>query len=231
MKIGKKHVEAKKKIAKDVYKPEEAIKLVKDLAYAKFDETVEAHFRLGVDPKQADQQVRGVAILPNGTGKNIRVLVFAQGEKVQEAKEAGADFIGGDEMVEKIQKGWLDFDAVVSTPDMMSKVGKLGRILGPRRLMPNPKVGTVTFEVAKAVKDLKAGRVEYRTDKYGIIHVIIGKISFSEKQLLENYATILDEISRAKPSAAKGRYLRDITLASTMGPGVRVDPMASTTVA
>jgi large subunit ribosomal protein L1 len=231
LKTGKKHLEAKKKIAKEVYKPEEAIKLVKDLAYAKFDETVEAHFRLGVDPKQADQQVRGVAILPNGTGKNIRVLVFAQGEKVQEAKEAGADFVGGDDLVEKIQKGWLDFDAAVSTPDMMSKVGRLGRILGPRRLMPNPKVGTVTFEVAKAVKDLKAGRVEYRTDKYGIIHVIIGKISFSEEQLLENYATILDEIARAKPSAAKGRYLRDITLASTMGPGVRVDPMASTAVA
>ena len=195
------------------------------MANAKFDETVELAVKLGVDPKHADQQVRGAVVLPHGTGRTRKVLVFAKGEKVTEAEEAGADFVGGEELVQKIQnENWLDFDVVVATPDMMSVVGRLGRILGPKGLMPNPKSGTVTFDVGKAVSEIKAGKVEYRVDKSSIIHLPIGKVSFETEQLRENFATIMEEIVKARPAAAKGRYLRSITLSSTMGPGVKVSP-------
>ena len=206
-----------------VYAPMPAIRLVKETANAKFDETIEAHFRLGVDTRKADEQVRGSVNLPNGTGKAVRVAVFAQGDKAKEAEAAGADFVGADDLVEKIQGGFLDFDATVATPDMMSKVGRLGKILGTRGLMPNPKLGTVTNDVAKVVGELKTGKVEYRADKFGIAHVAIGKASFDEKALAENYGAVLDEIVRAKPAGAKGRYIKSITLASTMGPGIWVD--------
>jgi large subunit ribosomal protein L1 len=206
-----------------LYAPLEAVRLAKEVASANFDETVEAHFRLGIDTRQADQQVRGAVSLPNGTGKTVRVAVFAQGEKAKEAEAAGADVVGAEELIERISGGFLDFDATVATPDMMAKVGKLGKILGTRGLMPNPKLGTVTMDVGRVVKELKAGKVEYRADKFGIAHVGIGKVSFSEEALIENYGTVLDEILRAKPSAAKGRYLKSITIASTMGPGVKVD--------
>ncbi len=206
-----------------LYHPLEAVKLVKECSTAKFDETVEVHFRLGVDTRQADQQVRGSVSLPHGTGKEVRVVVFAEGEKAREAELAGADVVGSDDLVAQIQAGFLDFDAAVATPDMMGKVGKLGKILGPRSLMPNPKLGTVTNNVAQIVTELKAGRVEYRADKFGIAHVPMGRASFDEKQLLENYATLLDEIVRVKPASAKGRYLKSITIASTMGPGIKVD--------
>jgi len=205
------------------YQAVEAIELVKKMANAKFDETVELAVKLGVDPKHADQQVRGAVVLPHGTGRTRKVLVFAKGEKVTEAEEAGADFVGGEELVQKIQnENWLDFDVVVATPDMMSVVGRLGRILGPKGLMPNPKSGTVTFDVGKAVSEIKAGKVEYRVDKSSIIHLPIGKVSFETEQLRENFATIMEEIVKARPAAAKGRYLRSITLSSTMGPGVKV---------
>ena len=205
------------------YQAVEAIELVKKMANAKFDETVELAVKLGVDPKHADQQVRGAVVLPHGTGRTRTVLVFAKGEKVTEAEEAGADFVGGEELVQKIQnENWLDFDVVVATPDMMSVVGRLGRILGPKGLMPNPKSGTVTFDVGKAVSEIKAGKVEYRVDKSSIIHLPIGKVSFETEQLRENFATIMEEIVKARPAAAKGRYLRSITLSSTMGPGVKV---------
>lgn len=224
VKKGKKYVEAAGKVERDrLYAPLEAVRLAKELATAKFDETVEAHFRLGIDTRQADQQVRGSVSLPHGTGKTVRVAVFAEGEKAREAEAAGADVVGSDDLVERIQKGFLDFDATVATPDQMSKVGRLGKILGTRGLMPNPKLGTVTMDVARVVGELKAGRVEYRADKFGIAHVGIGRVSFDEKSLVENYATVLDEIVRAKPAAAKGRYLKSITLATTMGPGIKVD--------
>jgi large subunit ribosomal protein L1 len=205
------------------YGPAEAIKLLKGAPDTKFDETVELSIKLGVDPRKADQMVRGAVSLPKGTGKTVRVVAFAKGEKAKEAEEAGADAVGDDDLAERIQGGWLDFDAAVATPDMMPVVGKLGRVLGPRGLMPNPKSGTVSDDVAKAVRDLKGGLVEYRTDRHGNLHLIIGKKSFSEDDLAENYATVIDEIIRAKPAASKGRYLRGITLSSTMGPGIRID--------
>ncbi|MDP2182530.1 MAG: 50S ribosomal protein L1 [Actinomycetota bacterium] len=225
MKLGKRMREAVSRIEKDrLYTPLEAVKLAKECAAAKFDETVEVHFRLGIDTRQADQQVRGSVSLPHGTGKVVRVAVFAEGDKAREAEAAGADVVGSDDLVEKIQKGFTDFDAAVATPDQMSKVGKLGKVLGPRGLMPNPKLGTVTMDVARVVGELKAGKVEYRADKFGIAHVGIGKASFSETELVENYGSLLDEILRAKPSSSKGRYIKSITLTSTMGPGVKVDP-------
>jgi len=225
MKIAKKMKAALAKVDKEtLYSPLNAVRLAKEVASAKFDETVEAHIRLGVDPRQSEQQVRGTVVLPHGTGKTARVVVFAQGDKAREAEEAGADAVGADDLVEKVQKGWLEFDAAVATPDMMGKVGKVGKVLGPRGLMPNPKTGTVTFDVGKAVKDIKGGKVEYRVDKFAIMHLIIGKVSFDERQLVENYEALLDEIVRAKPSAAKGKYLRTISLSTTMGPGIKVDP-------
>lgn len=212
------------KVEKDkLYAPLAAVRLAKEVATAKFDETFEAHFRLGIDTRQADQQVRGSISLPYGTGKTVRVAVFAEGEKAREAEAAGADVIGSDDLIAQIQGGFLDFDATVATPDMMAKVGRLGKILGTRGLMPNPKLGTVTPDVTKIVGELKAGRVEYRADRYGICHVPIGKISFEVEKLVENYATLLEEILRVKPAASKGRYIKSITFASTMGPGIAVD--------
>jgi len=224
MKVAKRMKEALTRVEKDkLYSPLEAVKLAKELATAKFDETVEAHFRLGIDTRQADQQVRGSVSLPNGTGKTVRVAVFAEGDKAREAEAAGADVVGSDDLVERIQAGFLDFDATVATPDQMSKVGKLGKILGTRGLMPNPKLGTVTMDVGRVVKELKAGKVEYRADKFGIAHVGIGKASFDAAKLVENYGAVLDEIVRAKPAVAKGRYLKSITVTTTMGPGIKVD--------
>ena len=225
MKRGKKYLDAVKSYDKTaVYDTEDAIKLVKSTATAKFDETVEAHIRLGVDGRHADQQVRGAVVLPNGTGKSVRVLVFAKGDKLAEAEAAGADFFGGEELIPRIQnEGWFDYDVVVATPDMMGVVGRLGRILGPKGLMPNPKAGTVTMDVTKAVKEIKAGKVEYRLDKTNIIHVPVGKASFTEEALTENFQTLMDAIVKARPSAAKGQYLRSVTLACTMGPGVKVN--------
>jgi large subunit ribosomal protein L1 len=207
-----------------LYEPQEAIQITKKLPDARFDATVEVAFRLGVDPRKADQMIRGTVSLPNGTGKEVRVLVIAQGDKAREAEGAGADVVGGAEILEKIQGGWFDFDVTVATPDMMSQVGKLGKLLGPRGLMPNPKAGTVTFDVEKAVKDIKGGKVEYRVDRQGNVHLVLGKKSFDEKKLLENYATVLEEIIRAKPAAAKGKYIKSITISTSMGPGVKVDP-------
>lgn len=208
-----------------LYDPQEAFDLVEKTAKANFDETVQLSVRLGVDPRHADQQVRGTVVLPHGTGRTRTVLVFAKGEKAKEAENAGADYVGAEELVEKIQnEGWLDFDVVVATPDMMSVVGRLGRILGPKGLMPNPKSGTVTFEVEKAVKEIKAGKVEYRVDKAGIINVPIGKVSFGKYKLIDNFNTIMEAIIKAKPAAAKGRYLRSVVLSSTMGPGIKVNP-------
>ena len=225
MQVSKKRREAQEKVDRErLYSPREAAELAKSVAKANFDETVEVHVRLGVDPRQADQQVRGTVVLPHGTGKAARVAVFAQGDKAREAQEAGADEVGADDLIEKVQKGWLDFDAAVATPDLMGKVGKLGRVLGPRGLMPNPKTGTVTFDVGKAVGDIKRGRVEYRVDKFAIMHLVIGKVSFDVRQLAENYEALLEEIIRAKPSAAKGKYLRSIVMTTTMGPAVAVDP-------
>ena len=224
MSIGKKRKSALDKVDRErIYSPKEAITLAKELASAKFDETVEAHVRLGVDPRQAEQMVRGTVVLPHGTGKTMRVIVFAQGDKAAEAKEAGADEVGSDDLLEKVQGGWMEFDTAVATPDMMGKVGKLGRVLGPRGLMPNPKTGTVTFEVGKAVRDAKGGKVEYRVDKFAIMHLIIGKASFEARQLIENYETLIDEIVRAKPAASKGRYIKSISVSTTMGPGMLVD--------
>ncbi len=226
LKHGKKYQDAVKKIDRTVpLEPTEAISLVKTIAPAKFDETVEVAVRLGVDPRHADQQVRGAVVLPHGTGKTATVLVFAKGEKHKEAENAGADYVGAEDMVEKIQGGWLDFDVAIATPDMMGAVGKLGRILGPRGLMPNPKTGTVTFDVERAIKDVKAGKIEYRTDKAGIIHAPIGKVSFETEKLTENFQTLMETLVRAKPAAAKGTYLKSITVSSTMGPGVKINPL------
>ena len=200
------------------------MKLVKECATAKFDETVEAHFRLGVDTRQAEQQVRGTVSLPHGTGKEVRVAVFAEGDKAREAEAAGADVVGSDDLVEKIEGGFFDFDAAIATPDMMAKVGKLGKVLGPRGLMPNPKLGTVTMDVGQIVGELKAGHVEYRADKFGIAHVTIGRASFDETSLVENYGALLDEIVRVKPASSKGQYIKSITVTTTMGPGIKIDP-------
>lgn len=222
-KPGKKYQDAVKLIEEGkVYSPSEAMELVKKTATAKFDETIELHVRLGVDPKYPDQQVRGAMVLPNGTGKSQRVLVFAKGEKVKEAEDAGADFVGSDEIVQKIQGGWLDFDIAVATPDMMGTVGRLGKILGPRGLMPNPKLGTVTMDLTKAIGEVKAGKVEYRTDKAGNVHVSIGKASFDAEKLQQNYQALMDTLIRVKPAAAKGQYIRSVTVSATMGPGVPV---------
>lgn len=225
MSQGKRYTEAAQKLDRDkLYTPGEALDLVKSLATAKFDETIELNFRLGVDPRKADQGVRGTISLPKGTGKPIRVVVFAQADKAREAREAGADEVGDAELAQKIEKGWLDFDVAIATPDMMPVVGKLGRILGPRNLMPNPKSGTVTPDVAKAVKEVKGGRIEYKNDKQANIHTIIGKASFSKEDLAANYQAVVDEVLRAKPSAAKGKYIKGLSVSSTMGPGVRIDP-------
>ena len=224
MKHGKKYGEAAKLVDRATqYDPAEAIGLVKKTATAKFDETVEVHIRTGCDGRHAEQHIRGAVVLPNGTGKTVKVLVFAKGAKLDEAQAAGADFVGGDELIPKIQnEGWLDFDVVVATPDMMGVVGRLGKVLGPKGLMPNPKAGTVTMDVTKAINDIKAGKIEYRLDKSNIIHVPVGKASFSEEALAENYKALMDAIMKAKPSALKGQYLKSITLATTMGPGVKV---------
>ncbi len=223
-KHGKNFRAAAEKVEKfKLYTPLEAVKLVKEVAPAKFDETVEAHFRLGVDTRKADQNIRGSISLPHGTGKSVRVAVFAEGEKAREAEEAGADVIGSDDLVAQIQAGEINFDAAIATPNMMAKVGRIGKILGPRGLMPNPKLGTVTMDVAKMVSELKAGRVEYRADRYGICHVPVGKVSFDAEKLVENYAALYTELLRVKPASAKGRYVKSISLSSTMGPGVKVD--------
>ena len=225
MKHGKKYGEAAKLVDRATqYDPAEAIGLVKKTATAKFDETVEVHIRTGCDGRHAEQQIRGAVVLPNGTGKTVKVLVFAKGAKLDEAQAAGADFVGGDELIPKIQnEGWLDFDVVVATPDMMGVVGRLGRVLGPKGLMPNPKAGTVTMDVTKAIKEIKAGKIEYRLDKTNIIHVPVGKASFTEEQLADNFQTLMDAILKAKPSTVKGAYLKSVALTSTMGPGVKLN--------
>ena len=225
MKRGKKYQEAVKSFDKAAqYDVAEAISLVKKNATAKFDETIELHIRTGCDGRHAEQQIRGAVVLPHGTGKSVKVLVFAKGTKVDEAQAAGADYVGGEELIPKIQnEGWLDFDVVVATPDMMGVVGRLGRVLGPKGLMPNPKAGTVTMDVTKAIKEIKAGKIEYRLDKTNIIHVPVGKASFTEEQLADNFQTLIDAIVKAKPAAAKGQYFRNVTITSTMGPGVKID--------
>jgi len=222
---GKRYLTAaKQRDPRTLYAPDEAVRLLKATASAKFNETIEAHVRLGVDPKQADQQVRGTVVLPHGTGKSVRVLVFAKGEKAREAEAAGADFVGAEDLIEKVQGGWMDFDVAAASPDVMNLVGRLGRLLGPRGLMPNPKAGTVTMDLARAVREIKAGKIEFRLDKAGIIHVPLGKANFTEAQLLENLTTLVDAVMRAKPAAAKGQYVRSLAIASTMGPGIRIDP-------
>ena len=227
MKRGKRYSEAAKAIDRAaLYEKEEAVALVKKAAVAKFDETIEAHIRTGCDGRHADQQIRGAVVLPHGTGKTVRILVFAKDAKADEAQAAGADYVGGQELVPKIQnEGWLDFDVVVATPDMMGVVGRLGRVLGPKGLMPNPKAGTVTMDVTKAINDIKAGKIEYRLDKTNIIHVPIGKASFTEEQLADNFQTLVDAIIKARPAAVKGQFLKSVTLTSTMGPGIKVNPM------
>lgn len=223
--MGKKIKAAKEQVEPGKEYPlNEAVGLVKKMAYAKFDETVDLVFNLGVDPRKSDQMVRGTVVLPHGSGKSVRVLVFAKGEKEKEARDAGADFVGAEDVVEKITKGWLDFDKVVATPDIMGVVGKLGKILGPRGLMPNPKLGTVTFDVGKAVREIKAGKVEYKAEKAGVVHIPIGKVSFDEQKLLDNARAIIDAVNKAKPSTSKGKYLKKLSISSTMGPGLRVDP-------
>jgi large subunit ribosomal protein L1 len=229
-KHGKNFTDVKAKVEPRPYPLTEALSLAKDSAFAKFDETMEVAMRLGVDPRHADQMVRGTVVLPHGTGKSVRVLVFATGEKIKEAEEAGADYVGGDDLAKKVADGWLDFDAVVATPDMMKTVGKLGRTLGPRGLMPNPKTGTVTFEVGAAVGQIKAGKIEFRVDKAGIIHAPFGKASFSLEQLQENAEALIGAVLKARPSAAKGKYVKSVSLSSTMGPGVRVDEGAFTEI-
>ena len=226
MKRGKKYVEAAKLIERgNLYDKEEAVALVKKSAVAKFDETIEAHIRTGCDGRHADQQIRGAVVLPHGTGKKVRILVFAKDAKAEEAKAAGADYVGAEDLIPKIQnEGWFEFDVVVATPDMMGVVGRLGRVLGPKGLMPNPKAGTETMDVTKAVNDIKAGKIEYRLDKTNIIHVPLGKASFTEEQLADNFQTLIDAIMKAKPAAVKGQYLKSVTLTSTMGPGVKINP-------
>lgn len=227
MKRGKKYIEALKLIDRTkMYEPAEAIELVKKTAKAKFDETVEVHVKLGVDSRHADQQVRGTVVLPYGTGKKVKVLVFAKGDKAKEAEKAGADYVGAEELVAKIQnENWLDFDVVVATPDMMPVVSRLGKILGPKGLMPNPKTGTVTMDIEKAIKDIKAGKIEYRVDKTNIIHCPIGKVSFDDFKLKENFKTLMEAIIKAKPATVKGQYLKSVTIASTMGPGIKINPL------
>ena len=226
MKRGKKYVEAAKTIDRGtLYDVADAVSLVKKTATAKFDETIEAHIRTGCDGRHADQQIRGAVVLPHGTGKKVRILVFAKDAKAEEAKAAGADFVGGEELIPKIQnENWFEFDVVVATPDMMGVVGRLGRVLGPKGLMPNPKAGTVTMDVAKAIKDIKAGKIEYRLDKTNIIHVPVGKVSFGTEKLLENFQTLMSAIIKAKPSSAKGQYLKSVVISSTMGPGIKINP-------
>ena len=224
--MGKKFTEALAKVSKPEYSLEEASALLKEVAFAKFDEGVEIALSLGVDPKRADQMVRGTTVLPHGTGKKIRIVVIAKGEKEQEAREAGADFAGGDDLLQKIQDGWLDFDSMIATPDMMGAVGKMGKVLGPRGLMPNPKTGTVTFEVGKAVQEIRKGRVEYRVDKAGNVHVPVGKMSFQSQQIADNVRTVFDSILKAKPSSSKGKYVKSATLSSTMGPAIRLDSVS-----
>jgi large subunit ribosomal protein L1 len=222
---GKRYQESLSKVDRErEYTPAEAVTLLKQLPTAKFDETVEVAFRMGVDPRKADQMIRGTVSLPHGTGRSVRVAAFAQGDKAREAQEAGADLVGGDDLVDEIIKGTIDFDAAVATPDMMSVVGKAGRVLGPRGLMPNPKAGTVTSDIGKAVRDIKAGRLEYRVDRQGNLHLVIGKRSFDERRLLDNYLAVVDEVIRAKPSTAKGKYIKTVTVSSTMGPGIKIDP-------
>ena len=227
MKRGKRYSEAAKAIDRAaLYEKEEAVALVKKAAVAKFDETIEAHIRTGCDGRHADQQIRGAVVLPHGTGKTVRILVFAKGPKADEAQAAGADYVGAEELIPKIQnEGWLDFDVVVATPDMMGVVGRLGRVLGPKGLMPNPKAGTVTMDVTKAIQDIKAGKIEYRLDKTNIIHVPLGKASFTEEQLTDNFQTLIDAIIKARPAAVKGQFLKSVVLTSTMGPGVKINPM------
>ena len=226
MKKGKKYTEAAKLIDRTMtYDPAEAVALVKKAATAKFDETVEAHIRTGCDGRHAEQQIRGAVVLPHGTGKTVRVLVFAKGDKANEAEAAGADYVGGEELIPKIQNdGWFEFDVVVATPDMMGVVGRLGRVLGPKGLMPNPKAGTVTMDVTKAIKDIKAGKIEYRLDKTNIIHVPVGKVSFGTEKLLENFQTLMSAVLKAKPATAKGQYLKSVVITSTMGPGIKINP-------
>jgi large subunit ribosomal protein L1 len=227
MKPGRKRKEAIEAVDRErFYAITEACELVKKASFAKFDETVDIAVRLGVDPKHADQMVRGATVLPHGIGKTVRVLVFAKGEKATEAQSAGADFVGADELVQKVQDGWLDFDTVVATPDMMGQVGRLGRVLGPRGLMPNPKVGTVTFDVTKAVQEVKAGKIEFRVEKAGIVHAPVGKRSFETEKLLGNAKALIDALLRAKPASAKGQYVRTITMSTTMGPGIKIDPLS-----
>ncbi|MBO4477820.1 MAG: 50S ribosomal protein L1 [Lachnospiraceae bacterium] len=227
MKRGKKYIEAAKLVDRSTqYDVADAIALVKKASTAKFDETVEVHVRTGCDGRHADQQIRGAVVLPHGTGKTVRILVFAKGDKADEATAAGADYVGAEELIPKIQnEGWLDFDVVVATPNMMGVVGRLGRVLGPKGLMPNPKAGTVTMDIAKAVNEIKAGKIEYRLDKSNIVHVPVGKVSFSEEQLADNFQAIMDAIIKAKPAAVKGQYLKSVTIASTMGPGVKLNPI------
>ena len=224
--MGKKFNASLEKVTKATHSLEEASELVKQMAFAKFDETVEMSLRLGVDPKRADQMVRGTTVLPHGTGKKIRILVVAKGEKEQEARQAGADFVGSDDLLKKIQEGWLDFDSVIATPDMMGAVGKMGKVLGPRGLMPNPKTGTVTFEVGKAIEEIRKGRVEYKVDKAGNVHVPVGKVSFEANQIKENAQSVFDSIVKAKPSSSKGKYIKSATLSSTMGPGIPLDSVS-----
>ena len=226
MRRGKKYKEKIESLDKSrLYSPKEAIEWIIANHYVKFKEAVDISINLGVDPRKADQIVRGALVLPNGTGKTPKILVFAQGEKIKEAQDAGVDYVGGEDLVEKISGGWLDFEVCISTPDMMKNVGKVAKILGPRKLMPNPKSGTVTFELTKTINEAKAGRLEYRTDKNGVIHATIGRVSFDAKQLLENYASFLDAINKARPSSTKGRYIKSIYLSSTMGPGIKIDPL------
>lgn len=222
---GKRYEDASKQINNELYEPQAGLELVKNLAKAKFDETIDVAFRLNLDPRHADQQVRGAIVLPHGTGKTRTVLVFAKGEKAKEAEEAGADFVGAEEIVEKIQGGWFGFDVAVATPDMMGVVGRLGKLLGPKGLMPNPKVGTVTFDVARAIKEIKAGKVEYRVDKTGIVHAPVGKASFTLEMLQENFQALAEAVIKAKPSGAKGQYIKSVSLSSTMGPSVKLNPL------
>ncbi|MDD4776365.1 MAG: 50S ribosomal protein L1 [Syntrophomonas sp.] len=226
MRRGKAYKEAIAKIDRNkLHEPVEAIQLVKEIASAKFDETIEAHVKLGVDPRHADQQVRGTVSLPHGTGRTLKVLVFAKGEKLKEAEQAGGDYVGGEDLAERIQGGWFDFDVAVATPDMMSVVGKLGKILGPRGLMPNPKAGTVTFDIERTIKELKAGRIEFRVDKTSIVHVPIGRVSFEPEQLQDNLNAFAEALIKAKPAAAKGQYMRSVNICSTMGPGIKINPL------